>query len=153
VSSWKEFKVSDHAKNISEIHKFIPDSASLSVQNNLGAHFSHRKHIYTFPFMSDQADYVLIDATDPYSVTRFTPRHRNFMFATQLPNAYSQEVIKVFDNNNYSVIYYSDGYVLFKKEVIENDYKKMARLMFEDKFKAIQHKYEAFEKYKKIYIK
>jgi len=150
VSSWKEFKVSDHAKNISEIHKIIPDSASLSIQNNLGAHFSHRKHIYTFPFLSDQADYVLIDVTDPHSVIRFTPRHLNFMFATQMSlGLYSQEVIKMFDNDSYSVIYYSDGYVLFEKGNANNDRSKTARLMFEDRFKDIRNKYEAFEKSKK----
>ena len=122
VSSWKEFEVSSHAKRLSEVKKYIPSSASLSVQNNLGAHFSERLFVYTFPFSPDVVDYVLIDAYDPNPIVRFFPRRRNFMFNTSLNTLpfpleyYNEQVLELFNNKDYGVVYYSsDGYILFQR--------------------------------------
>lgn len=126
VSSWEEFQVSPHAKRLNGVKKLIPDSASLSVQNNLGAHFSERLFVYTFPFRANSADYVLIDAHDPNPIVRFSPRQRNFMFSTSFNTSrplkgledYNEQVLKLFNSKDYGVVYYSsNGYILFQRNV------------------------------------
>jgi uncharacterized membrane protein len=142
VSSWSEFKVSEHAKKITDIKKIIPNTASLSVQNNIGAHFSHREQIYTFPFLSDQTEYVLLDVTDPYEVVRVFPRDRNFMFISRKSlDGYFNETMKMFENPNYSVLYASDGYLLFKKGKSSEDLSEKAMQMFESKYEDLKSKY------------
>ena len=142
VSSWSEFKVNKHAKEIYKVKKLIPASASLSVQNNLGAHFSHRKYVYTFPFLSDKTDYVLLDVTDPHKIIRFYPRNRTFMFASQMTlDDYYDEVVRMFENKEYSIIYTSVGYLLFKKGESNDDLSKKTRQMFESKYEDLKNSY------------
>jgi uncharacterized membrane protein len=47
-----------------EMHAFlktIPNSATVSASNNLGAHLANREHLYIFPLGYDISDYVLVD--------------------------------------------------------------------------------------------
>jgi uncharacterized membrane protein len=143
VSSSREFVVDDHARKIDEIKEMIPGKASLSVQNNLGAHFSHRENVYTFPFLSDKTEYVLLDVTDPYKIIRFYPRQRNFMFITQLGlEEYFNESLGVFENMNYKIIYEEDGYYLFKKEDSVNVIPGQSINSFKERLDLLKERYE-----------
>ncbi|OGM04702.1 hypothetical protein A2715_01275 [Candidatus Woesebacteria bacterium RIFCSPHIGHO2_01_FULL_39_32] len=138
VSSWREFKVDEHAKRISRVKERIDSEASLSAQNNLGAHFSQRSLVYTFPLKAHESDFVFLDVNDPFEITRTFPRNRSFEFITQMfLSDYKKEIISMFEDPNYGVYYFSeDGYLLFKKGVLK-DKNKDAQKMFEKQLEQI----------------
>lgn len=146
VSSKSEFGVTDHARKISEIQHKVPNDSYLVVQNNLGAHFSQREKISSFPFDLDKANYVLLDINDPYPIVRYRPRHRSFVFATnQLPQDYYNNVSRLFENKDFGVSYYtSDGYLLFKRgEGMELN--EEALKMFETNIRIIYSRFPGVE--------
>ena len=110
-----DFVPDEHALRIEEIKKIIPAQASLSVQHNLGPHFSQREKVFRFPIAKDSSDYVLLDETDPY---RKNPRQIfDFEYALQLSfeeKAKQAETLKNF--GKFNVIYSKDGYTLFKRK-------------------------------------
>ncbi|GCF07868.1 DUF2079 domain-containing protein [Dictyobacter arantiisoli] len=87
----------------------IPADASVSAQNKLVPHLSHRESIYMFPYADGQnsqkegqAEYILLDVTGdiyPY-------------FESQL---YTHEVKKVLASGQYGIVAAQDGYLLLKR--------------------------------------
>jgi uncharacterized membrane protein len=107
------WSVSENAKLLREVKQMIPAEGSLSVQNNLGAHFSQRKYIYTFPARSESVDYVVVNIYNPYSGFR---KKANFEWAIQLTiSEYEQAILKLFADSEYGVLYAKDKYIIFKK--------------------------------------
>ncbi len=49
------------------VAKTIPTSASVSVTNNIGAHFSQRQYYWNYPVQALAADYVFVNMGDPNS--------------------------------------------------------------------------------------
>ena len=45
----------------------IDSTQSVSVTNNIGAHFSQRKYLYNFPINADKADYTVVYLGDTYA--------------------------------------------------------------------------------------
>lgn len=145
ISSWEEFQVSSHAKDINIIKKHIPTDKSLSVQNNLGPHFSQREKIATFPFNWSDYDYILLDINDPYYITRFSPRQRNFFFAVQMQlNKYEKSVLDIFNNENYGIeMFTEEGYLLFKKGA-NRDKNDKALYIAKNQLEIIKKRYVSF---------
>lgn len=116
-STWAEFRVDGHARAVSRIVSMVPNESSISVQNNLGAHFAMRDDVFTFPYASDFADYVVLDAHDPNLVPRTALRARSFLVNIYaMPEIYYSYAEKLFVNKEYGVIYFSsDGYLVFKR--------------------------------------
>ncbi len=50
----------DYAAPIAKWGKIIPTQASVSVTNDVGAHFARRENFYSFPLGVDQSDYVVV---------------------------------------------------------------------------------------------
>ena len=50
-----------------ETIKKIDSSRSVSVTNNIGAHFSQRQYFYNYPINAQKADYTVIYLGDPYA--------------------------------------------------------------------------------------
>ncbi|MGJ0484891.1 MAG: DUF2079 domain-containing protein [Methylomicrobium sp.] len=50
---------------LSKIKKLIPENAALSVQVNIGPHFSQRKFLYSYPYNINTVDYILLRIEDP----------------------------------------------------------------------------------------
>ena len=48
------------SKTIDTYLSIIPEDASVSASNNIGAHLSHRREIFVVPFAIDTADYVVL---------------------------------------------------------------------------------------------
>jgi len=142
IAKIADFRISDNAKKIKEIKKLIPTESSLSVQNNIGAHFSQREYIYTFPFRSDIAEFVLIDIYDTYENPQFQLRHNNFIFQVQMIfEDYYNEVVAMFNNPSYGVYFYSgDGWLIFKRGY-DQEKNHNAKEMFESRFAGIRNKY------------
>ncbi len=51
---------SDSSQKIREYLNVIPENASVASSNNLGAHLSHREHIYTVPYGMDRASFIAL---------------------------------------------------------------------------------------------
>ena len=114
------YKISDylpgrHAKKINEIKKIIPANASLSVQHNLGPHFSERQYLYRFPIKKDEAEYILLDTIDPYADN---PRQLFlFGYALQMDMLeWQSNVEELKKSDKYELVYDKDGYLLFKRK-------------------------------------
>lgn len=108
-----DFVPSPHAKSISEIKKILPEDASLSVQHNLGPHFSERRFVYRFPIQKDEAQYVLLDAIDPYAEN--PKQHFLFPYALQMDSGeWLSDIDELKKSEKYSLIFDDDGFLLFK---------------------------------------
>lgn len=112
------YKVSDEARFFHDkVKDVIPKDASLSVQNNLGSHFLNREKIYLFPRHFDEVDYVLISLNDPYFY--YSPwRAYDFfiaIFGTKGLEDYFQSIEEIFSNEDHGVLFYQNGYYIFKK--------------------------------------
>lgn len=113
--SLADYQPTSHTQLIEQIKPLIPLEAVLSVQHNLGPHFTQRREVYRFPLKSDNADYILLDRFDP-----FRNSHNqvfDFCYALQMDminwkNSFSE----LEQNNNFEIIYNKDGYVLFKRK-------------------------------------
>ena len=92
--------ISQHHRLGKDVLKLIPEDASVSAQNCLVPHLSHRKLIFEFPTIND-AEYVVGDEkVTPYGMTE---------------NEFSMKIQAVLDNNDYKTIFLKDGYLLLKK--------------------------------------
>jgi uncharacterized membrane protein len=110
-----DFIPSKHAKKINEIGKLIPGNASLSVQHNLGPHFSEREKVYRFPIKKDESEYVLVDREDPYNNKSF--QFFKFEYAVQEDPARWKEYIEEMKKSaDYEIIYDDGAYLLFKRK-------------------------------------
>jgi uncharacterized membrane protein len=59
-STWQNYALPAARDSLRAVADLIPQDARLSVQNNLGAHLSHRLDIASFPRRLETADYVLL---------------------------------------------------------------------------------------------
>ncbi len=117
--TFRDYLPSQNALEIEDIKGLIPQESSLSVQHNLGPHFSERREIYVFPKKTHKAEYVLVDLFDPYAEN---PRQIfKFPYALQISvKDWIKEIEKMFEDQNYGVVYWGDGYYLFKKGAKQN---------------------------------
>lgn len=108
-----DFVPDAHAQKIAEIQKLIPAEASLSVQHNLGPHFSERRWLWRFPLEKECAEFVILDTTDPY---RKNPKQVfGFEYALQLSlDTLKVEIQKLEDDAQFEKMYAEDGYLVFK---------------------------------------
>jgi uncharacterized membrane protein len=122
-ANWSDYQVSEHAKLIKQIKPLIPDGASLTVQNNLGAQLAERANIVIFPYRIGKSEYVLVDVTDPYNQVQIWPRQWNWVGLNSLSiDNYQTQIQQLLDNQEYGLIYAHDGYLLWQKGV-ENQIK------------------------------
>jgi uncharacterized membrane protein len=111
-----KYRPDAHARRISEIKKIIPSDASLSVQHNLGPHFSQRKEVYRFPVKKDEAEYVILDKTNPYG-RKPTQYFSDFSYSIQMDVAdWQNDIDELIKSSGHDLIYQKDGYLIFKKK-------------------------------------
>ncbi len=113
-SYWEDFVPSGHAEKIVEIEKIVPADASISVQHNLGPHFSERREIYRFPLKKDTADWIILDRFDPY--TGSSSRIFDFDYALQMDFGTWKNDIETLENDPAFKKIFDDGeYLVFKR--------------------------------------
>lgn len=109
-----DYLSTDHSKRVDELKKIIPGGASLSVQHNLGPHFSERKEIYRFPLKKDEVQYIMLDQTDPYRNNPF--QIFKFDYALQMePDEWKNNIADLKNSSDYDIVYDQDGYLIFKR--------------------------------------
>jgi hypothetical protein len=98
--------------------KQIVGNGTVSVQANLGAHFSQRHSIYSFPEHIDRADFIVLWLDSP--THRIAPddpgtfgteaHHRHLRAAD-----YLDQVVQLLDDKNYGLVYWNDPWLVFGK--------------------------------------
>jgi dolichol-phosphate mannosyltransferase len=115
-SKLSDFLPSQNAKEIKKIQTIIPADASLSVQNNLGPHFSERREIYRFPLKIQESDYVILNRYDSYR--NDLQKVFGFYYALQMSAEDQKNKIEELKNSpNFKVILDDENYLVFKKKL------------------------------------
>jgi uncharacterized membrane protein len=70
---WKSehnFKYTEHDALLDQFVELVPQKASVSASNHIGAHLSRRKYINFFPYPKDlfQIDYILVDLKERVNI-------------------------------------------------------------------------------------
>lgn len=91
---------------------------SISVQNNIGAHFSQREKIYRFPDKLAESDYVIFWLSYPARDDYFSPAYDpGFIHHIQLaPNDYLTAIEKLLQDKRFKIAYWNDPWLVFKQE-------------------------------------
>lgn len=110
---WGEFPYGPHSRfwffhtilpeksTMDQVTKMIPASASVSVTNNIGAHFSERQYLYNYPEMASSAQYVVVLLGD--------------QFAWPSGDQQKQALEALLANTNYKLIAQSGKFYAFKR--------------------------------------
>ena len=95
--------VTAHAEIANTLIKRIPATASVSAQDALVPHLSHRHFIYQYPYAAYDADYVFLD-TQTYVIYPFVDK-----------DDYTASVQKLLASGQFTVVAQEDGYLLLKR--------------------------------------
>jgi uncharacterized membrane protein len=95
-----------HTRLFTQVAALIPATASVSAQDTLVPHLSHRRYIYQYPYMAEQSSYVVLD-----SQAGIYP----FALTSQGQNAYNQSVADLLHSGKFRVIFQQDGYMVLQR--------------------------------------
>jgi uncharacterized membrane protein len=122
---WKPVQViAQYDKREDEI-KALVNNHSVSVQANIGAHFTQREKLYLFPRKISDSDYVILwlskpTTNDDYFSAAYTKRALHHIQIP--PNAYLTQIENLLSSKNFKIAYWNDPWLVFKREPkIEND--------------------------------
>ena len=93
---WGKALAPEHRAVIAEALATVPDGASVSADQALGAHLSERERITTFPLIGG-ADYVVLDSQGRYGPWR------------------ARALEKLRENADYELVFEREGVLVFKK--------------------------------------
>ncbi len=92
---------------INRLEQLIPARYSVSATNSVGAHFSERKYIYTFPIKANSADVIVV------------LEHASFEI---VDNGVIQRTVDFLeDGKNYIEVYHKDNLYVFEKKGLKLD--------------------------------
>jgi uncharacterized membrane protein len=95
-----------HTRLFAEVAALIPANASVSAQDTLVPHLSHRRHIYQYPYMAEQSSYVVLDHQAVIYPFALTPQGQN---------DYDQSVEDLLHSGKFRVIFQKDGYLVLQR--------------------------------------
>jgi uncharacterized membrane protein len=95
-----------HTRLFTKVAALIPANASVSAQDELVPHLSHRHYIYQYPYMVEQSSYVVLDTKgDLYP----------FAVGSQGTHQYQQSVQDLLHSGKFHVIFQRDGYLVLQR--------------------------------------
>jgi uncharacterized membrane protein len=100
------------------IRGMIPPQISLSVQANIGAHFTQREKIYIYPEMVGDADVVVLRLDSPTLMQRGRDKSHIASLAHHLqmdPLDYLKSIKTLLEHDIYSRVFWHDPWLLFMK--------------------------------------
>jgi uncharacterized membrane protein len=98
--------VTPHDQLFAQVAALIPPNASVSAQDTLVPHLSHRHNIYQYPYMALQSQYVVLDLQGniyPYAPNTASGQEE-----------YDQSVQNILLSGDFGVIFSQDGYLLLQ---------------------------------------
>ncbi|MDD5460760.1 MAG: hypothetical protein PHG00_03875 [Methylococcales bacterium] len=99
--------------------KKIIENQSVSVQSNLGAHFTQKSIIYRFPKKIGEVDSIVLRLESPTkTITPDNPVYIGTLaHHLQMTSAtYLDQVEKLLLNKDYKLVYWDDPWVIFSKD-------------------------------------
>jgi hypothetical protein len=100
--------------DLAEIESRLPAQSMLSVQANIGPHFSQHESLYIFPKNIPKADAVILRMEDPDdSLSENTIRFSHYMMMQ--PKDYLTAIRCVLDSGSYRIGYFNPPWLLLLK--------------------------------------
>jgi uncharacterized membrane protein len=103
---------------VSEIRRLMPAEADVSVQGNIGAHFTQRRRIYLFPRKVGEADFVVLWLESPTGRMAGQEPGRVGSLAHHLampPERYLGTVERLLDDDAYGIVYWNLPWLVLAK--------------------------------------
>jgi len=107
------------------IHYAVGEEASVSAQNNVGAHFSQRKEIYRFPNKMGDVDAIVLRLESPTAnINNFPDQLKNRrkysinMLDSHLQmdrTEYIDTIERLLSGSEYGILYWNDPWLVFKR--------------------------------------
>lgn len=117
------FPEKDH--EIENIKNRIPHNAVLSVQANIGSHFSQRKFIYAYPARATESDYIVLRMQDPNGIIADTTfRFIHHMRMSQ--KDYLSSIKCLLMNHNFQIDYFNFPWLVLKKHPQESRFPELS---------------------------
>lgn len=103
TADWDSVKFpNQHAAAVTKTEKLIPETASISVTNNIAPHFANHREFYSFPNNYNRADYAVVLAEG---------------FMESVPLKEIKKKVMVLQNDKfYSLIFNENNLYVFKKQ-------------------------------------
>lgn len=115
LADHRDYRLTDHHRLIDRISAMIPREATLSVQTDLACFFTNRHGLYPFPHRMNDADFVLVDLTEPYGHrSEYRLFWLEYSFQTKA-SVYCQSVRRLFEDPGLVLVADEDGYLLFAR--------------------------------------
>ena len=105
--------------------------ASASIQANVGAHFSQRALIYSYPRKVGEADFIVLHLENP--------SRRNLLLPHLLlmePAAYLDSVSELLDEERYGMVFWNDPWLILQRDVQSKQHEEGIRIKIEQLRKA-----------------
>lgn len=101
------------------VRELVPPNMSLSVQANIGVHFTQRHEVYVYPAMTEDVDVILLRLESPTSLIRGRDPGRIASLAHHLqmdPLDYLNSIRELLGHKTYPVKIWHDPWLIFMKE-------------------------------------
>lgn len=137
-SFWKLNLIPAKKPELTEIQKHLPAQGVLSIQANIGPHFSQRQSIYIFPKKIPQADAVVLRMEDPDdSLNESAIRFGHHMLME--PEEYLTAIQCVLDSGSYRIGYFNPPWLLLLKST--NSSADSQRLLLAAHLKSLENRW------------
>ncbi len=119
---------------IHKIKNIVGEETSLSVQSNVGAHFSQRREIYRFPNKVRDVDAIVLRLESPTNnINNFPDQlksHRKYSIS-MLDNhlqmdrtEYIDTIESLLSGSEYGILYWNDPWLVFKRGLADHEPRK-----------------------------
>lgn len=101
-----------------KVKELLPPSLSLSVQANIGAHFTQRELVFSFPNKIGEADAIVLNLDSPTNnIYRKEPMYiGSLAHHLQIrPEEYLNIVLDLLNNKKYGICYWNNNWLILKK--------------------------------------
>jgi uncharacterized membrane protein len=104
---------------LEKAQSLLKPTISLTSQANIGAHFTHRELIYTFPHKVGEADAIILHLDTPTTNLKpNSPAHMGTL-ASHLqmqPQTYLDTVLNILSDKRYGIVFWEDNWLILKKD-------------------------------------
>jgi hypothetical protein len=116
LACWKHFAVGDSWKTLQQVRARVPADAALTVQNNLGPHFSQRRDVAAYPRRLASADYALFHLRYQGGPRTglFAQTHPNLLFGGS-PDRLHDGMRALIDDPEWALVFAKDAFFLFQR--------------------------------------
>lgn len=113
---WKPVQTVNLYDERETVIKKLIEQQSISVQANVGSHFSQRMGLYRFPQQINETEYIVLRLQAPSSKIFQHDIGSLLHHLQMLPDKYLLTIEMLLNNKNFNVAYWDDPWLVFKRE-------------------------------------